>query len=150
MNQAEAIDWWATVGEAKLHGWTKDASRLVRAVANELAPATPFMWRTRYVPVADAASNPKMLSSYYDPNMAGHGAVPILPHAYASMNEAARVYHGKWGISLLDWGRALAGLTGWYHVDGLHQHEWVSRTFAKVLFNAMLAARDERALASCT
>ena len=75
-------------------------------------------------------------------------ATPLLPRAYAAMNEAIRANHASWGIKLLDWGRFTTPFEGWYHPDGLHQHGWVSTVYFELLLNTALAATDEHALAT--
>lgn len=75
-------------------------------------------------------------------------ATPIVPRAYAAMNEAIRANHASWGVKLLDWGRFTSPFEGWYYPDGLHQHGWVSTIYFELLLNTVLAATDEHALAT--
>ena len=153
VSETEALHYWATTGERFLKQWTRDAGQLASAVVEEVPKGTPVFWRTRYVPLLEAGMAPRALAHYYNTRPGGTPstrATPILPHAYAAMNEAVRASHREWGVDLLDWARITSGFTGWYHADGLHQREWVSRIYLKVVLNAVLAALDERAIARCS
>lgn len=50
-----------------------------------------------------------------------------------------RSHHGRWQphVGLLDMARYGAGSDALFFGDGLHQKDWVSRSFAEILLNLL-------------
>lgn len=126
----QLYSWWGVQQRTFLPQWIRDVEQLTNAVGLE-APGSHVYWNTRNVPLVEYAQ--KTVGRAYNQT------TPNLPIAVHAMNELVRSHHSRWQphVGLLDMARYGAGSDSLFFADGLHQKDWVSKSFAEVLLNLL-------------